>query len=174
MSDILQDQFVELFARHQHRIYGYILTILPNRSDAEEVFQQTILILWKKWSDFDNLRSFSSWACGIAHNEVRNFRRKHDRRNCCLSDQVLDEVAETYLVSQDWLDERKLALGKCLDRLQPRHRDLVDRCYLRGMTIRDVAGQLQLKPNALYKSLRRLRRILYQCVERVLSQEGAA
>ena len=47
------DQFVERFVRSQDRIYAYVATLLPNRADAEEVFQQTSLVLWKKWRQFD-------------------------------------------------------------------------------------------------------------------------
>ena len=41
------------FVLHQDRVYGYIVTLLPNRHDAEDVFQQTSLILWQKWDEFD-------------------------------------------------------------------------------------------------------------------------
>jgi RNA polymerase sigma-70 factor (ECF subfamily) len=59
------DQFVERFVRSQDRIYAYVATLLPNRADAEEVFQQTSLILWKKWQQFDPSRDFVRWACGM-------------------------------------------------------------------------------------------------------------
>jgi RNA polymerase sigma-70 factor, ECF subfamily len=71
------DQFVERFVRSQDRIYAYVATLLPNRADAEEVFRQTSLILWKRWQQFDPDRDFVRWACGIAHHEVQNFLRKH-------------------------------------------------------------------------------------------------
>jgi RNA polymerase sigma-70 factor (ECF subfamily) len=38
------DQFVERFIRCQARIYAFVVTLLPNRADADEVFQQTSLI----------------------------------------------------------------------------------------------------------------------------------
>ena len=61
-----QDLFAELFVTHQSRVYGFIATMLPNRSEAEEVFQQTSLILWKKWHEYDPQRNFLNWACGVA------------------------------------------------------------------------------------------------------------
>jgi hypothetical protein len=38
------DQFVERFVRSQDRICAYVAMLLPNRADAEEVFQQTQLL----------------------------------------------------------------------------------------------------------------------------------
>ena len=46
-------QFAQQFVLHQDRIYGYIVTMPPNRQDAEDVFQQTSLILWQAWDEFD-------------------------------------------------------------------------------------------------------------------------
>ena len=171
MESDSQDRFVERFTRYQDRVYGYILTTLTNRSDAEEVFQQTALILWKKWGQFDLDRDFVRWACGIARNEVRNFLRKHRRRCEYLSEKAMDEIAETCMESNDLLEARKAALADCVDALQPHHRELLDLCYMGNQTIRSVAEQLNMKPNALYKKLRRIRRILYECVDRALTSE---
>jgi DNA-directed RNA polymerase specialized sigma24 family protein len=61
------DQFVERFVRSQDRIYAYVALQLPNRDDAEEVFQQTNRILWKTWQQFDPTWDFLRWACGITY-----------------------------------------------------------------------------------------------------------
>src|SRR5437868_10690061 len=102
------DRFVERFVRSQDRIYAYVVTLLPNRADAEEVFQQTSLVLWKKWQQYDPGRAFVAWACGMAHHEVRNFLRKHrDRGRVYLSEDVLAEVAQARLELHDVLQSRR-------------------------------------------------------------------
>jgi hypothetical protein len=58
------ERFAERFVRSQDRIYAYVVTLLPNRADAEEVFQQTCLALWKKWGEFDPARvSATATSC---------------------------------------------------------------------------------------------------------------
>ncbi len=52
MDSLRHEQFARAFVQHQDRVYGYIVTMLPNRHDAEDVFQQTSLILWGKWDQF--------------------------------------------------------------------------------------------------------------------------
>src|SRR5437764_12104285 len=105
-----QTEFVERLVRSQARVYAYIVTLLPNRADAEEVFQQTSLALWKKWRQYDPDRDFVRWACGMAHFEVRNFLRKHaDKGRVFLSDDVLSEVAQTRLELYDVLEARRQA-----------------------------------------------------------------
>jgi RNA polymerase sigma-70 factor (ECF subfamily) len=169
------DQFVERFVRSQDRIYAYVATVLPNRADAEEVFQQTSLVLWKKWREFDPSRDFVAWACGMAHHEMRNFLRKHaNRGRVYLSEHVLAEVAEVRLKSHDVLEARRHALRDCLDRLEPGKRDLLERCYAGKDSIKTIAKDLGQRPNMLYMTLKRLRRALFDCINRTLTGEGVA
>jgi RNA polymerase sigma-70 factor (ECF subfamily) len=169
------DQFVERFVRSQDRIFAYVALVLPNRTDAEEVFQQTSLVLWKKWQQYDPQRDFVAWACGIAHHEVRNFLRKHrDRGRVFLSEDVLEEVAQVRLDAVDVLEARRQALQHCLDQVEPSSRELLERCYAGTDTIKTIAEGLGQRPNALYMTLKRLRRVLFDCINRTLAAEGMA
>ena len=176
MDTALQhDQFVERFVRTQDRIYACVATLLPNRTDAEEVFQQTSLVLWKKWQQFDPSRDFVAWACGIAHHEVRNFLRKHkDKGRVFLSEDVLAQVAQARLEAHDVLEARRQALLRCLDRLEPGNRALLERCYAGKDSIKAIAEGLGQRPNVLYMTLKRLRRALFDCINRTLAAEGMA
>jgi RNA polymerase sigma-70 factor, ECF subfamily len=167
------DQFVERFVRSQDRIYAYVAMLLPNRADAEEVFQQTSLVLWKKWQQFDLNRDFVAWACGMAHHEVRNFLRKQkDRGRVYLSEEVLAHVAQVRLDSHDVLEARRHALLYCLDRLGQGKRELLERCYAGKDSIKTIAENLGQRPNVLYMTLKRLRRALFDCINRTLAAEG--
>lgn len=163
-----QKDFLARFIREQSRVYGYIVTLLPNRADAEEVFQETALILWEKWDTYDLSREFVPWACGIAHNVARNFMRKR-ARGVFLDEEALAQVAAERLETREVLDVRQGALANCVDRLQTRERDLLRRCYCETVKLADVARHLGLSDNALYLKLRRIRRILQDCVTRTLA-----
>src|SRR5262245_62077334 len=168
-----QDHFVEQFIRCQDRVYAYIVTLLPNRADAEEVFQQTSLALWKKWAQYDPTRDFVRWACGMAHLEVAAFLRKQTGRSATqLRDDVLLEVAQTRLDMSESLVARHQALVFCLDKLKRQSRELLERCYAGKDTIRDIAEELRIRPNALYMTLKRLRRTLLDCINARLASEG--
>src|SRR4051794_11871541 len=169
-----QDAFIEQFLRSQDRIYAYVVTLLPNRSDAEEVFQQTSLALWKKWPEYDPTRDFLRWACGMAHLEACAFLRKRaGRESVALSEDVLLEVGQARLDMHESLEARRLALLHCLDRLKRSSRELLERCYAGKHTVRQIAAELRLTPNALYMTLKRLRRTLFDCINRTLAAEGS-
>src|SRR5438132_882439 len=166
-SSLQHDQFVERFVRSQDRIYAYVVTLLPNRADAEEVFQQTSLVLWKKWQQFDPDRDFVRWACGMAHLEVANFLRKHrDRGRVYPGEDVLAQIAQARLELNDVLEARRRALELCLERLKQGQRALLERCYAGKDSIKAIARELGQQPNALYMTLKRLRRVLFDCINR--------
>lgn len=167
--------FAECFIRDQHRVYRYILTLVPVRSDAEELFQQTSLTLWKQWDQYDASRPFVPWACGIAHNHIRNFLRTHkEDRRVYLSEDLMQQVAAARLACEDTLDQRRAALDDCLDKLDASQRRLLQRCYESDQPLGDIAAQRGQTPNALYKTLRRLRRALHDCINRALALETGA
>jgi RNA polymerase sigma-70 factor (ECF subfamily) len=171
------DRFVERFLRSQDRIYAYVATLLPNRADAEDVFQQTSLILWKKWQQFDLDRDFVTWACGIAHLEVRNFLRKHKDKlgvaRVYLSEDIVAELGQVRLELHDVLEARRRALRHCLDQLKQANRELLERCYAGKDTIKTIAETMGQPPNVIYMILKRLRRSLFDCINRTLAAEGA-
>lgn len=170
MSSDRQEAFAMQFVENQGRLYGYIATLLPHRDDAEDVLQRTSLILWQKWDDFDESRGFLPWARGIAHNEVRNFLRRHERRNVHLSEPVVEMLAAE--MENDTSDDRWTALTACLGKLQSRQRELVEQCYLGSDGVKAVAESLRTSTAAVYMRLHRVRKVLVECVNRELSAES--
>jgi RNA polymerase sigma-70 factor (ECF subfamily) len=166
------DDFVQRFIGAQARLYGYIVTFVPSRSDADELFQQTSLVLWQKREEFDPERDFLRWACGIAHNLIRNHLKRHRRQGVCLSEELLERLAELRHSARARLDGQLEQLGRCLDQLPDEQRELLELCYLGEHSIGDLARQRQLAPAALYKRLDRIRWALVDCIQSGQRKEG--
>ena len=60
-------------ANHK-RIYAFILGMVANYQDAEDIFQQTILIMWSKFDRYERGTSFTSWGATVAKYEILNAR----------------------------------------------------------------------------------------------------
>ncbi len=160
-----RDDFAERIVRNQRRIFAYIVTLLADRDDAEDVFQSTCLILWKKWEEFDRRRDFFSWACGVAHNEVRNLLRRKRPDRLRLSEDVMARVAETRLKADKFLEMRSLYLALCLEKLAEGQRRLVELCYLGDRSIKAIAEEMDISPAALTMRLQRIRKLLFECMD---------
>jgi RNA polymerase sigma-70 factor (ECF subfamily) len=145
---------------------------LPSWADAEDVFQQTSLVLWRKFDQFDlddPNGNFVSWACRIARFKVLNHLKQHGRDRHVFSDALLGLLAEEGIQDAKRLDAERHALANCLGQLQTRHRQLIRACYGGGTTIRQVAQSLGRTPNSLYKLLNKIRAILLRCIEKSLA-----
>ncbi len=158
--------FVALFVKNQRRIYGYILTVVPDCNEADDVFQQTSMVLWEKAGEFRPERDFVSWACGIAHNVVRNWRVKRRRDRHCFSDELISRIAQVYSEKSAWLEDALSALGACMETTERFDRRLLDLCYAGDRTIREISQELGRTEASVYQRLHRVRAHLLDCIQR--------
>lgn len=166
--------FVELVTRYQQRVFMFILSMLPNRADAEEVLQETNLVLWRKFDEFQLGSDFRAWAFQIAYYEVQSFRHRQNRERALFSAEFLRRVATTATEMPDDSDARQRALAVCMAKLSAADRDLINRRYRLGGSAKAVAGELNRSIHAIYKAVVRIRRALNMCIERTLAMEERA
>src|ERR1700719_3293810 len=70
------DGLATLMARYQNRVYRYLLRLVRQPADAEDLFQQTWLRVAEKIRSFDTSRNFDAWLFTLA----RNLALDHLRR----------------------------------------------------------------------------------------------
>ncbi len=168
--------FLRLFLQNERRLYAYILTLLDNRADADDIFQEASLVMWDKFDERHPPDDFTAWGCRIAYFKVLDFCKRSQRRRVQFSQEMLERVAETAVAQRGTLqlDERREALAGCIDKLSPRDRELLTRRYAEGATTQSTAAQVGRSVDAVYKALAKIRQALFDCVTRALAQEGRA
>src|SRR5437764_563145 len=133
-------RFAELLRQCQSRLLGYLHALVRDLDDAEDLFQQTAVILWKKFDEFDGTRSFLAWACGVGRLEPMNFLRARGRHKLYFSDKLnllLVEAQEAF--PDDEHEERRAALGQCVEKLRSGDRELLQEVYGAGASPTKVA-----------------------------------
>lgn len=156
--------FLRCFSRDHQRIFSYIFSLLHNRTDTEDVFQQTSLTLWQKFGDFDREREFFPWACGVAFYKVRNFLRVSGRSRLCFSDDLLKTLADERVVEDPRMSRYGDALDECVQTLSGADRKLVRQAYSGDETIKELAVSLGRAVQTLYNRLNTIRCKLAECV----------
>lgn len=171
-----QSGFHHLFVQNQRRVFGYILTLLPRLADAEEVFQQTCVVILGKSAQFTPGTDFARWACQIAQYEVYNYRRRQQGlgQRMFLSDDLLDKIATRRLENGELLEVELEALRRCVEILPPVDQHLIRERYARKITSRALAAELGRPANTVYKAIQRIRRALRHCVERAVMAQSRA
>jgi RNA polymerase sigma-70 factor (ECF subfamily) len=167
------ERFAGHMARHHTALMGFILSLVPNWTDAEDLLQQTSVVLWRRFGEFRSGSDFMAWACQVARYHVLNHRRQRSRDRHLFSDEVLDIMAEEAVTHAEELDSERHALGGCLEKLDPKSRRLLGRCYEPGTAVTRVAEELGRTPNSVYKELNRIRDALLRCIRRTLAGGGA-
>ena len=166
-------RFLRLFLRNERRLYAYILTLLPNRADADDVLQEASLVMWDKFDDENPPADFAAWGCRIAYFKVLDFAKKRQRSRVRFSQAMLERIAETAAEQAATLrlDERREALAYCLEKLSPRERGLLARRFTEGATVQSIAAGVGRSADSVYKALAKIRLALFDCVTRRLAAE---
>jgi RNA polymerase sigma-70 factor (ECF subfamily) len=167
-------RLVALMTRHQRQIFSYIYVLVPNRSDAEDLLQETSLVICEKFNEFKEGTDFVAWACQIAYWRIRYSRQKFARSKIVFDQDLVDVLAQTAGEMADELDQRHEALAQCLQRLHPRDRELLLKRYEPGGTVDEAARRSGRTVQTAYKALARLRKLLFDCVTTRLANAEAA
>ncbi len=165
------EEFVKLLTESQNPIFGYIMTLVPDRARARDLLQETNLTMWKKAGDFEEGTNFTAWGCRIAYFHVLSFRRKMARDRHVFDDDVLDYLAERQeekVIQGE--NDRTRALEECLKKLPPHQRELVEERYKRGGSVKVMAEKRGRTEGSISQTLYRIRHALQVCIERKMAQ----
>lgn len=165
------ERFAKLLGGCQRKVFLYALGLLHNATDAEEVLQETNMVLWRKFDEYTPGTSFDSWACRIAYFEVLKFRESVVRDRRVFSVPLVETLAAEAETVLDEFDDRRDALDACLANLRQSDKMLVLKRYQPGATTRSVAEALGRSVQGTRKSLHRIRTNLLHCIERKLAAE---
>jgi RNA polymerase sigma-70 factor, ECF subfamily len=163
--------FVGLYQQHERNLHGYVLSLLPDTTAAEEICQETSLRLWEQFEQFDRSKDFGAWARTIAYYQVLKYRKKLGRERLQFSSELLAVLADRASVRCDELASRQSHLIQCLQKLGEMKRQAIRLYYGLGMTANDVAEKLGRSIAAIEKLLVRTRNDLRQCVETAMRRE---
>jgi len=161
--------FAHFLAENQARLYGYVHSLVPDLNHADDLYQQTVLVLWGKFDEFDRGRSFFAWACGVARFEAANYVRALARQRRFFNDELSLLLVEAHEeIAESELADRREALSRCVDKLSPPDRALLTECYLDPAGVPAAAARRNRSPHSVYNSLRRIRQALLKCITRAL------
>lgn len=167
------DALAELISRYQNRLYRYLLRLVHQPAEAEDLFQQTWLRVVEKIRSFDPNRSFDSWLFTLARNlAIDHLRRVHPRSlDEPVSDDAAGETAASQLASKEPLvfdriaaSERAKRLMDVMSGLPVIYREVLALRFEEEMKIEEIAqvvgAPLSTVKTRLRRSLGQLRRAL--------------
>lgn len=171
-AEVENERFARLWTRAQPLVSGYILGLVGDAHQAEDILQNTAIVCMRKIADYDDARPFAAWAIGIARLEVLSSKRRVARSFISYQADLVDAVGEACVE----LAEREpdsIALHRCLEQVQGRSWEALRLRYDDDLDHETIGSRLGMASGAVRVLLTRLRVALRTCIERRLRTDGA-
>ena len=86
----------------QTDVFSYVVAIIPNFHDAQDVVQKVAVVIVNKYDQYDSKRSFREWVLGITRYEILKYRQNKAREKLVFSEILIDQITQTDRLSEPW------------------------------------------------------------------------
>lgn len=170
-SDDRHRRFLRAFTTNEPAVRAFVRRLVPTRADADDILQEVSIVLWEKFDEFRPDADFRAWACGIARYKVLAWLRDKGRDRLVLDSDVVELIAKESLQAESELEQQRVALESCFEKIPPDQRELLAHAYRRDVKIQDVAASSGRSVGGFYQWLHRMRKLLLECIGRELAEE---
>lgn len=144
--------FEILMRENAAMLRAFLRSSVRDANTVDDLFQETMLVAWRRLDDFDRDRSFGPWLRGIASKLVLAHFRKHASRETVLEQSALDwlevRFAKIQKQSGDSFTEKLSALRDCVDWLPENYRQPIRMRYQLDMPLSEIGQSLSLAMEA--------------------------
>lgn len=172
MDDKKTDSFLKLLIPNQKRIFSYIVTLIPNYADAEDVMQEVAGVLLKKYSDYTPNTDFVAWALTITKFKVYEYYKTKKREKQRLSNETIRILDKESSSQSSDFDSNLEAVKKCIAKLNANDYDLIQMRYELDQNVKNISARFGRSMQSIYRNLSRVHNILLRCIHRQLHEEG--
>lgn len=169
--DLKARKLFEILARENARMLSvYLRSLVHDEATIDDLFQETMVVAWRRLDECDLERPFGPWLRGIASRLVMAHYRKLKSEPTLLHEGVislLDKRLESIeSKAGDTWGEKIAALHECIDALPDKHRGAVKARYLDELPAKQAAELLKVSLEAFKKRIQRTRTMLAECLKR--------
>jgi RNA polymerase sigma-70 factor (ECF subfamily) len=140
-----------LYARHNVRVYRFVLRSLRDATAAEDIVSQVFLDVWRTAGQFEGRSQVSTWLLSIARFKALTALRQ--RRHEDIDQENVREIADDADTPETSLDRSNVSaiLRACIDKLSPAHREIINLVYYHEKSVEE-AGEIIGIPQSTVKT----------------------
>ena len=173
-KDSNANEFLQLLMSNQRQIYTFVHGMVPNSTDADDLFQETVMRMWSKFDTFDPGTDFTSWGIAIARYTIMETRKRFAQRRRIFTEEVQNQLLKQADRMFTRFDLRVEALNRCIDKLNDRDYELIRLHYKEEIPVKTIAAKAGRSHQSIYKRIARIHNLLSICVRRTLNREELA
>jgi RNA polymerase sigma-70 factor (ECF subfamily) len=160
-----------LYDRHNRLLYGLIMRILRDRSEAEEVLQEVFVLVWTRSETYNvTLGSPAAWLVRIARNRAIDRLRANSVRLRAAESAPMPPAADNP-ESRAALSEQQRTVARALGALPGEQRELIEQAYFLGLTQSELAEKFGLPLGTVKTRIRTGMMALRQQLEQGVIQQ---
>lgn len=159
-----------LVREHADMLMTYLRSLVRENAVAEDLFQETMLVAWRRLGESDQSLPFGPWLRGIATRLVLEHRRKSARQSTLHCEPGVLEALEVEFARferqpGDTFRVRMDRLRLCIEKLPDVMREAINLVYVRGLGLHALASSSGASHEAVKKRVQRARQLLAECVQ---------
>jgi RNA polymerase sigma-70 factor (ECF subfamily) len=150
------------------KLFGVLLRILNDRSEAEDVLQDVFVTVWRKAASFDpGKASPITWLVTIARNRAIDRLRSSAVSGRTEPIEAADDVRDPAPVAAERVEraQEQQRLARCLEELEARHAAAIRAAFLDGATYEELAQRVSVPLGTMKSWIRRGLLKLRACLE---------
>ena len=169
-----RSEFSILVRRHSGLVFSVILSRIGNYHLSEEVAQEAFIRAYRKFSTFNQRKSFMAWICKIAKNCCVDHQRKKTHETLSIDEIYTSQKPvprELYRNKrQPEVSEMRRKINQAILTLPDMYRKVTIMCFLGKMSYREIARNLNLPETTIKSRLFRSRKILHKSLKPLMGQ----
>lgn len=170
------EDFLSLYSVNQKRIFGYIISLVPCRVDAEDVLQQTAMEMWRLFDRFEPETNFAAWGISIARFRILKFRKEHRKTKefvAFLNDEAFQLILDESEKHRKNPNSQLSALQGCVKRLRHLEKELLIQRYEKELTYQCIAEKMNCSLSMIYRRMTMIHTNLLRCIRRTVAMWDA-
>ncbi|MEM9020701.1 MAG: sigma-70 family RNA polymerase sigma factor [Planctomycetota bacterium] len=160
--------FTEYWLEAQHALGGFVRLHIRDHNLADDIIQEVAKQATANFERYDPSRPFVAWLIGIARQRMAEAFRQQGQRPVVFSTDVIESLTVAYAGLQDEVSDRMDGLRQCMEKLNDRHRRVLDLKYARRLTSGEIAKQVGGSAGSVDVMIHRLRTALRKCINQHL------
>ena len=161
--------FFSLYDSVHLRLYSFLLLLVHNQSDAEDILQETASTMWQKFDEFEEGTNFGAWAVSIAHYKALEFMKKNKRSRMVFKEEYYDQISTHARQSNEDLGDRIQVMKQCLSKLSDKDKKLLVMRYKKNIPLKRISKMTGRSSSGICQSFSRIIALLRSCVSRRLA-----
>ena len=170
VSETKRDRVLKAALEYRVELLSYARSLLGNYAVAEDAVQDAMLVVVKKFDQFQEGTSILAWCRAIVRLEVLRIKQRHQRElslTARLLNDAIDAAFDEFQTAQrgeavrDWHE----ALERCLGRVPDRGREVLQARFADELSYEQSGRRVGMTLEAVRKALFRLKKQLRSCME---------